>query len=341
MGGGRILAKVTELVTVKLGMDTEGLLNTIITTATTVAATYAGGATAAGAKGKVAKKLAATSARAVVGAAGGMAQLAHNELMTTPTYSETTHTMTFHEFRHKYLFSKDRPISLWVEYNQELANQYRNKRELKGPMFYNYTNLDFLGRVLSQKDFLKASKKLSDAVVATSEGGMTLGGAGETILITADISDADYSNVDYIGNQDYTYNFTSGGSVVLKTRNSGPQTATIPSGGGKVILRVRGSTAQLVSIGEKPETVRNPSGIPEGIPPSKTLPTDPTYANNPPTTPFNPNQFPSSGNLVPNPTGSDQGIDVDLGQDIDPTKDTDKGKDDEVPPDYDPYGDND
>jgi hypothetical protein len=112
LGSGRVLAKVHELVTIKVGRDKGGLLGVFVTTATSIASAWAGGVAAAGAKGAVAKTVAATSAKALTGAVGGMAQLAHNELMNTPAYSESTQFMTFHEFRHKYLFGKDYPITL-------------------------------------------------------------------------------------------------------------------------------------------------------------------------------------------------------------------------------------
>ncbi|CAG8618242.1 1058_t:CDS:2, partial [Paraglomus brasilianum] len=43
---------------------------------------------------------------------------------------------------------------------------------------------------------------------------------------------------------------------------------------------------------------------PEGMPSSSTLPATGITPATVPATPFNPNQFPQSGNLMPNPTGS-------------------------------------
>ena len=154
--GGRILGRVNELITAKIGGDdqTKGLLTTIITVATTI-----GVAAVTGGAGVPAVATVAT--KAGIGLAGGIAQLATNHLMHTPQYSETTHTMSFNEFRHKYLLSGTNPISLDLDYNQELANQYLNKRELKGPMLYSYRNLtvgDLLVRQPAHPShFLKAS----------------------------------------------------------------------------------------------------------------------------------------------------------------------------------------
>ncbi|CAG8611879.1 7372_t:CDS:1 [Ambispora leptoticha] len=144
--GGRILGRVTELITAKIGGDdqTKGILSTIITVATTVGITAA----TAGAGTPVA---ATVAAKAGVGLAGGMAQLAANHLMHTPQYSETKETMSFNEFRHKYVLSGSRPISLELEYNRDLANQYLNKRELKGPMLYSYRNYQYFGNLLTRQ----------------------------------------------------------------------------------------------------------------------------------------------------------------------------------------------
>lgn len=107
--------------------------------------------------------LAATAAiKAGVGLAGGLAHLASNHLLSTPQHQEIRETMSFNEFRHKYLFSKTKPISLLIEYNQELANQYLNKRELKGPMLYSYRNFGQLGALFVKQTahssfYLKAS----------------------------------------------------------------------------------------------------------------------------------------------------------------------------------------
>jgi len=101
---------------------------------------------------------------------------------------------------------------------------------------------------------------------------------------------------------------------------------------------------------------------PEGLPSSSTLPATGITPATVPTTPFNPNQFSQSGNLMPNPTGSgeqefpvpeidigpdpdfDQGLDTDISQDPeeDPNQDPDRPTDPDLPPDTpDPYEDND
>lgn len=154
-GNGRVLAQVNELVTIKIG-ETKGFLSAIITVATTVASAFVPGAI--GVTGA-----AATATRAGIGLAGGLAQMAANKLMETPYYQEFSETMTINEFRKKYMISGERPISLELEYNQELANQYRNKRELKGPMLYTYKNVECFGSLLVTQPsepkghFLKAS----------------------------------------------------------------------------------------------------------------------------------------------------------------------------------------
>lgn len=114
------------------------------------------------------------------------------------------------------------------------------------------------------------------------------------------------------------------------------QKATIPSGGGKILMEARGNTVWIKLVGDKPETIRNPSGIPQGIPPSKRLPTDPTYIDDPSkATPFNPNQFPNHGNLIPTPSGSGEfepavpDVDNSLDPDFDPSLDPDFGQDPE------------
>ena len=120
----------------------------IITTATVVA-------TAIATEGM--SIAAAAAVKVGAGLAGGMAQMAANELTKEVPYRETTQTMTIHEFKHKYLSSGERPISLRIEFSSELRNQYLNKRELKGQMLYSYANFSALGKALAQKGFFKAS----------------------------------------------------------------------------------------------------------------------------------------------------------------------------------------
>ncbi|CAG8721690.1 21578_t:CDS:2, partial [Racocetra persica] len=79
-------------------------------------------------------------------------------------------------------------------------------------------------------------------------------------LMTADMTNADYraggrdclgclcgggSHGDPNYNFSQTYNFTSGGRLVLKTRGSGEQTCTIPEQGGKVIFEAQGNTGTI------------------------------------------------------------------------------------------------
>ncbi|RIA80579.1 hypothetical protein C1645_838435 [Glomus cerebriforme] len=364
-GSGKILARVIELISVKVeGNKTAKMLySTIVQVQTSIMSI---GGTVAGAAVGGPVGAAAGGAAAKIGT--GILQTAANQLMESPRYEETTHMMSFNEFRHKYLFSKDRPISLRLEYHQGLANQFLNRRELKGNMNYDYTQLQFFGYALAQKDFLKASvislnmtrnsawfrekiesgiylydenhtqfyeKKLTNPVLATSQGGISRGhwdefvtrtGAGEQILITSNITNADYSNEDYIGSPDRclcgggshnnpnynfknTINLTVGGTITLKTRASGAQSCTIPAA---------------------------------GIPPSNVITPGGDGNNNPPSTPFNPNQFPGSGNLTPTPGGSGEfepnvpDIDVSPDPDFDPSLDPDIGVDPETDPTQDP-----
>lgn len=154
MASGLVLTRVTELITSKVGGDnkTSGFLSTLITVATTVAAVAVTAST-----GGAAAPIATAAAKAGVALAGGMAQTAVNKLLSGADYSETSESMSIHQFKHKYLTSKTRPISLRVEYVQELCNQYRNRRELKGEMTYSYFNTLEFGFYLSQKGLLKAS----------------------------------------------------------------------------------------------------------------------------------------------------------------------------------------
>ncbi|CAI2165508.1 15617_t:CDS:2 [Funneliformis geosporum] len=95
---------------------------------------------------------------------------------------------------------------------------------------------------------------------------------------------------------------------------------------------------------------------PEGLPSSNVLPATGITPASVPSTPFNPNQFPTSGNLTPTPTGSGEAEinvpDVDVSPDpdfdpsldpdgtdpeIDSTQDPDKPTDPEIDPGYDPY----
>lgn len=117
----------------------------------------------------------------------------------------------------------------------------------------------------------------------------------------------------------------------------------------------KGNQSKLVIQVKGYHVLRNPANkSPSGIPPSTPIPTGRTPDGLPPATPFNPNQFPSSGNLTPTPTGSgefeasvpdiDNGPDPDFGMDsdlsiepeTDPTKDPDKPTDPETPPDTPP-----
>jgi hypothetical protein len=165
------------------------------------------------------------------------------------------------------------------------------------------------------------------------------------------------------GNPNYSFynemDTIYGGSIHLKTRGGGLQTCLISTGGGTIIFEARGNTAWLKLRSGDDKRVKKPTGEPWGIPPSVNLPSDPALVNIPLATPFNPNQFPSSGNLMPTPTGSgefepavpdidnspdpDFGLDLDLGVDteVDPTQDPDKPTDPETPPDTPPEDDDD
>ncbi|MEG7979364.1 MAG: hypothetical protein NY202_05810 [Mollicutes bacterium UO1] len=106
-GGGMILARVKELVTVTFGGNdqSKGFTSLLVTVTTTVASIYAPGiGTAIGAS------VGAVKAGAAI--AGGLAHQATNNLLSTPKYSETSETMNINEFRHKYLTSGEYPISL-------------------------------------------------------------------------------------------------------------------------------------------------------------------------------------------------------------------------------------
>jgi len=64
---------------------------------------------------------------------------------------------TMYQFQHRYRLSGVYPLSLRIEYNQNLLNQYRNRRTLKGKMTYDYFNSMTFGEFLDSPGFLKAS----------------------------------------------------------------------------------------------------------------------------------------------------------------------------------------
>ncbi|MCE8163397.1 MAG: hypothetical protein I3273_04930 [Candidatus Moeniiplasma glomeromycotorum] len=64
---------------------------------------------------------------------------------------------TMFQFQHRYRLSGVYPLSLRIEYNQNLLNQYRARRALKGEMTYDYFTLMTFGDFLDSPGMLKAS----------------------------------------------------------------------------------------------------------------------------------------------------------------------------------------
>ena len=447
---GLLLNQVKELVTIKPGSDNsnegEVFMKTIIGIASTAASTIVPGTKEIG-------EVAVAGIKAGIGLAAGMSQMATNILTKRVPYQENFKTMSIYEFKHKYWLSGNRPLSAKIEFSRELANQYLNKKELKGPMLYTYANFERFGKVLSQTGLLKASvvswnmtrnsnwfrekienqvylyennhlefyrKELTPGKKVFCKGGINICEWSELAmekeykkvkedLITCDTFNLNYGNDDYIGSPDntlwdqmwsqmpfgqvfqggiasthfgnspipnqclgclcsggshgkeanysfeFTYNLTVGGKIHLKTAGSGLQTCRVPESGGKVTFWAKGNSGGITLEYQLSEikTIKNRSETnPASIPPTTQLPIDPFQANPPETTPFNPNRFPQSGNLMSNPTGSgepefnipdievnpdpDFGQDPDIGQDPDPTIDPDKPTDPDIPPDIPP-----
>ena len=120
-------------------------------------ATVSKAAAAAGVKTALGGQAAKTGAASAIGITGGLFQSAFNKLTEEVPYSSSAETMTIHEFRTKYLTSGIYLITLKIEFSRELANQYLNRRELKGQMLYTYKNFPLFGAALAQEGFLKAS----------------------------------------------------------------------------------------------------------------------------------------------------------------------------------------
>ncbi|MCE8163506.1 MAG: hypothetical protein I3273_06930 [Candidatus Moeniiplasma glomeromycotorum] len=457
-GSDIILGRVTELVSAKVGVDAQGFLSILVTTATTIAVGAATGGAGAGAAAAMATKAGAAIA-------GGLAQQAANELMNSPSYHESTQSMTISEFRHKFQHSKSRPISLELNYNQELANQYENKRELKGPMLYTYKNLGNIGKLFVQQStdpnghFIKCSvvswnvarnsdwwrngitegrfiyhknylnfyqKELTGGKEATSRGGITRANWNEFVMMKSCGVKGGHDDISHLGGGFYMYKQKDGrpnfirprgtshdflpeimnglsarypnlivensssmwklrhpeptfsdyrfdipDSYKNKTLEDGQRACDIEyslrffSGGDESLEGERYDITHIIvsktATGKRGDILfnligeivrRNRGGNAAGAPPATNLPTDPNSANIPLATPFNPNQFPSGGNLVPGPTGSgefepsvpdiDTSLDPDFDQSLDPDFDpaqdpeTDPTKDPETPPDTPP-----
>lgn len=64
---------------------------------------------------------------------------------------------TFFQFWHRYILSGKYPLSLRIEFNQNLLNQYKKKRALKGIMTYDYYNSLNFGEFLNTPGFFKSS----------------------------------------------------------------------------------------------------------------------------------------------------------------------------------------
>jgi hypothetical protein len=113
-GSGIILCQITELITAKVGGDnqTSSFLSTLITIGTTVAAAYMPGA---GKGASVAVRALVAGKKASVVGLGKTTGETINRLQQSVDYFENKEQVSIHEFKHKYLFSKTRPLSLRLE----------------------------------------------------------------------------------------------------------------------------------------------------------------------------------------------------------------------------------
>jgi len=248
-----ILAQITEFVTSKVGGDkqTDSFLSGLITVATGVAAAYFApaaipalgkGATvvakAAHATAKASRSIKAAAISASIGAAGSMAGTALNHSLSYSS-TETKESMSIHEFKHKYLSSKARPLNMRLEWNQQSFNQYANNRELFGVYRNDTFNEKNLGSLLNTEGFCKLiinswrvvgndysewfrekleagvflektygstkNIKLSKGVIATSQGGIVRGSWKE-ITVTNTVSvGSGWDDISHLGRGFWVY----------------------------------------------------------------------------------------------------------------------------------------
>lgn len=64
---------------------------------------------------------------------------------------------TFYQFESRWQNSGYYPLGLRIQFNKDLLNQYRNRKELKGSPGYEYFNSENFGEILSVPGFLQAS----------------------------------------------------------------------------------------------------------------------------------------------------------------------------------------
>ncbi|CAG8472629.1 20115_t:CDS:2, partial [Cetraspora pellucida] len=94
--------------------------------------------------------------------------------------NETYHQSTFYQLQNKYFYSGRHPIGLEVRFSQIKLNQYLRQKEIKGPLFYDYYNIQHLGDYLNTKengiylgdDFYE--KKVDDFTPISSKGALMI-----------------------------------------------------------------------------------------------------------------------------------------------------------------------
>lgn len=137
------LGKVVHLVNEAIFSKVES--NEIISKMASVGSSIAIG-TAVG--GPVGSFMGATAGVVKAGFSAGFseAQSAHNISQNT-----------FYQFQHKYLYGGKYPLSLRIEFNSILLNQFRQQREIKGKMAYDYFRTDCFADYLNTDGFFQAS----------------------------------------------------------------------------------------------------------------------------------------------------------------------------------------
>jgi len=64
---------------------------------------------------------------------------------------------TMFQFQHRYFLGGKFPLTMKIDFNDNVLSQYRNRREIKGKMRYDYFNTPTFGSLLNNEGFFKAS----------------------------------------------------------------------------------------------------------------------------------------------------------------------------------------
>ncbi|CAI2162574.1 17836_t:CDS:10 [Funneliformis geosporum] len=275
---------------------------------------------------------------------------------------------TFYQFWHRYILSGKYPLSLRIEFNQNLLNQYKKKRKLKGKMTYDYYNsLNFGGEILNFPGFLKKNnhrdfyqKKLPSSVNIESRGGNATGDFNLLRIIKnlkESIGRDKQTGVDGMksNGEDLFPKLIEKGSAKMKidspahSGSSCPHQVCLPRSlsnhpgreGDKREFRARDNNCQIILMQDGEFEEIRPIGESEGNPPSDSAKTHSFTPLEIPTKLFDPNSLPTNSNLTPSPTGSGE-IEVnvpDIDNGPDPDFGTDPDGDPEKPTDPDPTKD--